>query len=183
MFCYTMATKMTEQDRFDSLFQYYAQETDFHWPLLKCVALVESSMRPNALSSAGAQGLMQLMPRTARVLGVDNPFDPEQSIVGGAKYLQWQYEHFPEIVNDRERLKFSLASYNCGRSYVNKAIKLAKKGGKDWQKWEVVKQCLKSPKCKVGSRRPKYRQTIAYVHKITNLYEHEKPDEEIPKSQ
>jgi len=130
-------------------------------------------MRPNALSSAGAQGLMQLMPRTARVLGVDNPFDPEQSIAGGVKYLQWQYEHFPEIVNHKERLKFSLASYNCGRAYINKAIKLARKAEKDWQKWEVVKQYLKSPECKVGSRRPKYRQTITYVHKIMDLYEHE----------
>src|SRR5690606_8735392 len=80
--------------------------------LLKAVARAESSFRSDATSPAGAQGLMQLMPVTGRGLGVTDPFNPEQSINGGARYLHNALKMFD---NDP---KLALAAYNAGPNAV-----------------------------------------------------------------
>jgi peptidoglycan DL-endopeptidase CwlO len=81
--------------------------------LLAAVAKVESGYDPKAVSKAGAQGLMQLMPSTARGLGVDNSFDPEQAINGGAKLLARNLREF-------KSLPLALAAYNAGGGAVHK---------------------------------------------------------------
>lgn len=79
--------------------------------LIRCIIEQESAYDPLALSPAGAMGLMQLMPDTAWLLGVDDPFDPEQNIEGGVRYFSQQLDHFGSV-------ELALAAYNAGPGAV-----------------------------------------------------------------
>jgi soluble lytic murein transglycosylase-like protein len=83
--------------------------------LLQSLIQQESGFDPNATSAAGAEGLTQLMPSTAAGLGVTNPYDPTQSIEGGAKYLADQLRTFDGNVSE------ALAAYNAGPGAVEQA--------------------------------------------------------------
>ncbi|MGQ9918377.1 MAG: lytic transglycosylase domain-containing protein [Bryobacteraceae bacterium] len=82
--------------------------------LLRAVARQESAFKPCALSPAGAMGLMQLMPETASMLGVEDPFDAGQSIFGGARFLRFLLDRFQ---ND---LALALSAYNAGPGAVER---------------------------------------------------------------
>ena len=92
----------------DAIFHEAALQYDLPVEFLMAVARAESNFRPGAVSPAGAQGIMQLMPNTARHLGVTDPFDPRQSIFGGARYLRENLNRF-----DGD-LELTLAAYNAG---------------------------------------------------------------------
>ena len=97
----------------DAVFQRAAAAYGVPENLLKAVAKAESGFRADAVSRCGAQGVMQLMPSTAKSLGVSDPFDPEQNIMGGAKYLGSLLGRYGDE-------KLALAAYNAGSGNVDK---------------------------------------------------------------
>lgn len=121
---------------YDDLIKSYSDDLEWDWRLLASMVYQESRFNPQASSWAGAQGLMQLMPRTAERFGVQDRSDPEQSLAGGVKFLQWLEKQFAaEDMARDERIKFVLASYNVGYGHVKDARALAKKYGYDPNVW------------------------------------------------
>lgn len=90
-----------------------ADEHGIDRKLFRALISAESSWNPKTVSSAGAMGLTQLMPETARSLGVSDPFDPVQNLQGGAKYLRRQLDAFGSI-------ELALAAYNAGPGAVRR---------------------------------------------------------------
>ena len=123
---------------YDHLFKQYADTIDWDWRLLAALAYTESNFDPNAVSWAGAKGLMQLMPATAHAMGVPpgKEQDPEESIKAAVKYIATTARSFQKIEDKNERIKFVLASYNAGVGHIYDAMALAEKYGKDKTKWD-----------------------------------------------
>ncbi len=155
-------------------------EGGWDWRLLAAQMFQESRFRPDARSWAGAQGLMQLMPATARQYGVTNAADPEQNVAGAVRFLNWLDDYWAEIIPDpQERLKFVLASYNTGHGHVEDARRLAEKFGKDPDAWEDVAYYLlqkskpefyQDPVVRYGYSRG--IEPVTYVRRILARYEH-----------
>jgi soluble lytic murein transglycosylase-like protein len=103
-----------EYDRFETLIQEHSTRQALRPELVRAVIQVESGFNPRALSPKGAMGLMQLMPATARSLGVNNPWDPAQNIRGGTDYLRRLLDEY----EGNEEL--ALAAYNAGSGAVAK---------------------------------------------------------------
>ena len=97
---------------YDGIIERHAQFHGIDPHLIKAVMKAESNFNPNAMSHKGAQGLMQLMPDTARLMKVDDPWNPEENIRGGTKYLKYLEETFGG------NLDLVLAAYNAGPARV-----------------------------------------------------------------
>ena len=121
---------------YDNLIKKYATPLNWDWRLVASQIYQESKFDPRVSSWASASGLMQLMPNTAKELGVTNRADPEQSIKGGTKYLKQLWKRFENITDSVQRTKFTLASYNCGLYHVKDAQNLAKKRGLNENVWD-----------------------------------------------
>ncbi|WP_230245611.1 lytic transglycosylase domain-containing protein [Acinetobacter sp. PW68] len=102
------------KNAFDHIIQQAAQQHGVSEGLIKAVMHTESGFNVNARSPVGAQGLMQLMPATARRFNVSNAYDPQENIMAGAKYLSWLLKRF----NGNTTL--ALAGYNAGEGNVAK---------------------------------------------------------------
>jgi len=121
---------------YDDIIKKESAKVNWDWRLIAALIYQESRFIPEIKSWAGAQGLMQLMPETAKTFGVKDVFSPEENIKGGIKLIQWLDKRLALRVDDpEERLKFILASYNVGIGHVLDAMKLAEKNGKNPKIW------------------------------------------------
>ena len=102
-----------DQRRLDSLVKTYAKVNNLPPGLVRAVIDTESHGDPSAISRAGAQGLMQLMPGTQAMYGVANPFDPDANVAGGTHYL---HDLLVRFHND---VPLALAAYNAGPATVD----------------------------------------------------------------
>lgn len=164
---------------YDDYFKMYSSIVGWDWRLLAAVAYKESKFDPNVTSWAGACGLMQIMPKTALSLGLTEEefYDPEKNIKAAAQYLNKMNKLFPNIADEREKVKFVLASYNAGPGHIFDARALALKAGKNPDVWDEVRDFLRlksNPEyyndevCKYGYCRGE--EPIQYVDVITMKY-------------
>jgi soluble lytic murein transglycosylase-like protein len=109
-----LSSSSTTSTDFDEMIQAAAEKYNLPEKLISSVIKVESNFNPNATSYAGASGLMQLMPSTAKSLGVQNVFNPLDNIMGGSKYLKQMLEKY------NGNVELALAAYNAGPGNVDK---------------------------------------------------------------
>lgn len=134
------AKTMPIKPELEQLIQSEANKAGLDPSLVKALVQTESGFNPQATSPVGAQGLMQLMPGTAKSLGVDNPLDPVQNVQGGTQYLKSMLQRFHSV-------PMALAAYNAGptaverydgippfaetQNYVNRVLELQQQYGKE----------------------------------------------------
>ncbi len=126
---------------YETIIRREAQKYELDWSLIAAVIYQESHFDPESQSHAGAVGLMQLTERTAAEMGVDDPLDPQQSIRGGVRYLRTMYDRFDDV-EESDRVKFALASYNIGYGHVRDAQEIARSEGLDALRWSAVERAL-----------------------------------------
>jgi membrane-bound lytic murein transglycosylase MltF len=135
--------------------EFYFPFDDWKW--WKSQGVAESDLDPKALSWCGAQGIMQIMPKTGIGLGLKNPWDPEESIQAGIKYDD-QVDTFFKPIEKTERRKLMFAGYNAGPGNIQKARKLASS-----DEWSAVASKLPDVTGKNSE------ETIGYVSRIYKL--------------
>jgi len=123
-------------------FEEAAAVQDLDWRLLAAVGYQESHWDPSAVSRTGVRGIMMLTQRTARQLGIGNRIDPEQSIMGGARYLRSMIDRIPERIEYPDRLWLALAAYNIGYGHLEDARVLTEIRGGDPDRWVDVRESL-----------------------------------------
>lgn len=121
---------------YDELIKSNARRIGWDWRLVASLIYQESQFKPSAFSWAEASGLMQLMPETAEELGVTDRSDPAQSIRGGTDYLLQLWNRIENVSDSLERVKFTLAAYNCGLGHLYDAQRLAEKRGLNPSIWD-----------------------------------------------
>ena len=121
---------------FDNIVRKYAARNNLDWRLILAQIYQESRFHPKKRSWSGAEGLMQLLPRAAREVGVDGKLtDPETSIKAGVRYLRRMIDLFDPKLPLQTRIRFGLASYNAGRGHVLDARRLARRQGLSADVW------------------------------------------------
>jgi soluble lytic murein transglycosylase-like protein len=153
---------MKPSERFNSLIQYYADRAGLPFDSVRRQVEAESSFNPRAVSPAGAQGLLQLMPGTAKDLGCDLPFDCDANLRAGTTYLA---KILSEIrirfsgLDEPTAYRMALAGYNAGPGYVYAALKLMQEP--TWFEF-----CAALPKAVVRGKTARSKDAIAYATKI-----------------
>ncbi|TQV85854.1 transporter substrate-binding domain-containing protein [Aliikangiella coralliicola] len=161
---------------FDAQVKNKSREYQFDWRLIVSQMYQESRFNPKARSAAGAQGLMQVLPRTAKEMGYFDLTNPDQSIAAGVQYLDWTRSRFSKNLPIEERVLFALAAYNAGYGHVKDAQRLAEKMNLRTDKWfnhvEKAMLLLQQPKYYKQARFGYCRgsEPVNYVRNIHQRY-------------
>jgi len=162
---------------YDKIVKKYAKKYNLDWRMIMAQMFQESRFKANAVSSAGARGLMQVMPSTGRQLGFSQLHNPESSIHAGIKYMSIIYKKFSDELPVADRMWFSLASYNAGYGHVYDARRLAAQLGLNKNRWfdNVEKAMLLLAKPQY-SRKARYgyvrgKEPVTYVKNIKKYFE------------
>jgi len=164
---------------YDDLVKKHSRTYEFDWRLITSQMYQESGFDPKVKSWVGAKGLMQVMPRTAQELKIDDVENPDKGILAGAKLMARYSNYFNSAdISAKDRIRFTLASYNCGPGHVSDARELAKEMGLDPNKWfgNVEKSMLMLSKRDIAKKvRYGYcrcEEPVNYVSQIQNRYDH-----------
>ncbi len=166
---------------FDKTIKEVAREIGWDWRLLASLIYQESEFKPDAVSWAGAYGLMQLMPVVMEQFGIDSTASPQEQIRIGGKFIQYLDKQIPEsVVDSAERIKFVLAAYNAGVGHVLDARRLAAKYNKNPDVWDDNVDFFMRNKSKpafyhdpvVYYGYARGEETYAFVDQITERYDH-----------
>ena len=168
---------------FDEVIKKESERIGWDWRLMASVIYQESRFNPEAVSWAGAFGLMQMMPITAKSYGITVDSSPEEQIRAGASFIKWLDERLDDVITDPdERIKFILASYNIGLGHIQDARRLAAQYESDPNIWfgSVDKWLLKKSESEyytdavVRHGFARGIETYNFVKDILDRYEHYK---------
>ena len=161
---------------YDELARHYARRYGLDWRLVVSQMFQESRFNPDAKSWAGALGLMQVLPRTGRELGLEELRDPETGLHAGVKYLHWLMRRFEPGLPVAERTWFALAAYNAGIGHVRDARRLARELGRNPDLWfDNVEQAMLLLATERYARKAKHgyvrgHEPVNYVRQIRDRY-------------
>jgi len=182
------------QTRLPSLrppFEAAARETGISWRTLAALGYQESRWRPSAVSPRGAQGVMMLMPQTAKKMGVNNVFSAEENILGGARYLAYMKERIPQRIRDPDRTWMAMAAYNIGIGHLEDARIITQMRKKNPDRWSDVRANLPRLSDPHWHSRVKRgyangQETVQFVERVTQfaaILESTVPDPESAQNQ
>ena len=162
--------------RFRDLFEKAGEEHNLDWRLLAAMGYQESHWDPDAISPTGVRGIMMLTLKTARDLKIQDRLDPENSISGGARYFRKTLDRMDKNIPEPDRTWMAMAAYNVGYYHLQDARLLAKKLGRDPNRWIDIKETLP-----LLAKRKWYKQTrygfargwepVQYVENIRSYYD------------
>ena len=160
---------------YDRMIAAYAEAAGLDWRLVSALIFEESRFDPDSVSEAGAVGLMQVLPTTARAVGESRFREPEANVRTGVRYLQRlrrEYAH----ARDRDQHALMLAAYNMGVGHVRDAQELARRFGYDPNRWDgsmdVMVSLLEEPQVSAQVRNgfAQGRSVVGYVDRVLTRY-------------
>jgi len=165
----------TRLSRYSPFIKAAAKKHGFDWRLISAQIYQESHLNPWAKSPAGATGLMQLLSRTARSLGVKDIYSPVENINAGVQHLKSLYDLF-KSAEGNDRLLISLAAYNIGQGHIQDARRLAVKMNLDPNSWESLAKTLPLLSFRKYYKNSKYgycrgTEPVFYIKQIMIYYD------------
>ncbi len=156
-------------------FEAAARDTGLRWRMLAALGYQESRWRPAAVSPRGAQGVMMLMPITAKKMGVNNVFSADENIRAGARYLLLMRQRIPNRIRDPDRTWLAIAAYNIGIGHLEDARIITQMRKKNPDRWVDVRPnlaYLSDPKWHKRMKRgyANGRETMQFVERVAQFH-------------